>query len=63
MHPTTHLHTLKQTLEARPWLTERWLRVLVYQRRIPYRKVGGRLLFDLADIDALADAGRVEPAL
>lgn len=56
------LRTLKQTVEERPWLTERWLRRLIYERRIRYRKVGNRVLLDLADVDALAEAGRVEPA-
>jgi len=54
------LATLVQVVEARPWLTERWLRRLVAERRVAYHKCGGRLLFDLADIDALAEGGRVE---
>jgi excisionase family DNA binding protein len=41
-------------------LTERWLRRLVYERRVPFHKVGGRLLFDLEDLDKLAESGRVE---
>ena len=54
--------TLAQTLEERPWLTERYLRRLVAERRIPYHKPGGRLVFDLADIDALVENSRVEAA-
>ena len=56
-----HLVTLAQAVEARPWLTERFLRRLVAERRVPYFKVGGKLLFDLDDLDALAERGRVEP--
>ncbi len=59
---TRRLATLTQVVEARPWLTERWLRRLVAERRVAYHKCGGRLLFDLDDIDALAEAGRVEAA-
>jgi excisionase family DNA binding protein len=54
------LVTLSQAVEARPWLTERWLRRLVYERRIAFHKVGRRLLFDLRDLDQLTESGRVE---
>ena len=57
-----NLLTLPQVVEARPWLTERYLRRLVYEKRVAYHRVGGRLLFDLADLDALAERGRVEAA-
>jgi hypothetical protein len=33
---------------------------MVAERRIAYHKVDGRVLFDLADLDAYAEAGRVE---
>jgi excisionase family DNA binding protein len=56
------LVTLPMAIEERPWLTERWLRRLVAERRVPFHKVGGRLLFDLDDLDKWAEAGRVEPA-
>jgi hypothetical protein len=56
------LVTLQQAVEQRPWLTERWLRRLVYERRVPFHKVGNRLVFDLADLDALVERGRVERA-
>ena len=58
------LVTLLQALELRPWLTERWLRRLVAERRVPYTKLPGssRLLFDLDDLDQLAESGRVEKA-
>lgn len=58
---TRQLVTLPQALEQRPWTTEPFLRRLVKERRIPFHKAGGRLLFDLADLDAYAEAGRVEP--
>ena len=56
------LVTLQQAVEQRPWLTERWLRRLVYERRVPFHKVGNRLVFDLADLDTLVEQGRVERA-
>ena len=64
MRPETHtrqLRTLPQVLEERTWTTEPFLRRLVKERRIPFHKAGGKLLFDLADIDAYAERGRVEP--
>jgi hypothetical protein len=57
---TVQLVSLRQAVEARPWLTERHLRRLVAERRLAYSKVGGKLVFDLADIDGLVVAGRVE---
>ena len=57
---TRHLVTLPQAIHERPFLSERWLRRLVAERRISFHKAGGRLLFDLEDIDKWADAGRVE---
>jgi hypothetical protein len=55
------LVTLRQAVEARPWLSERLVRRLVAERRVPFHKVASRLLFDLADLDAFAESGRVEP--
>ncbi len=43
----------------RPWATVRWLRRLVYEHRIPFHKVGGKVLVDLADLDDFAELGRV----
>jgi len=57
---TAQLRTIAQAVEERPWLTERWARRLIYERRIAFRKVGSRVLLDLADVDALADAGLVK---
>jgi excisionase family DNA binding protein len=54
------LYPLKEVTEHRPWATERKLRRLVAEHRIPYHKVGASVLIDLEDVDALAEAGRVE---
>lgn len=55
---------LDQLLEARPFLTERWVRRLVFERRIPFAKLGNgpkaRLLFDLVAVDAMVENGRIE---
>jgi excisionase family DNA binding protein len=50
---------LQQAAEARSWLTLRYGRRLVAEGRIPHYKVGGKVLVDLADVDALAARGRV----
>lgn len=42
-------------------VNENGLRRLVKQREIPFYKVGGRLRFDLAEIDTWLDANRVGP--
>jgi excisionase family DNA binding protein len=59
--------TLTRAVELRPWAANRgkgdplrWLRRQVADRKIPYYRVGNRVLIDLEDLDALADAGRVE---
>lgn len=44
-----------------PWATTRYLRRAVAERRVPHHKIRGRVWFDAADLDAHADAGRVEP--
>jgi excisionase family DNA binding protein len=38
----------------------RHIRLLIQQRRVPYFKVGGKIRFDLADLDAWLDANRIE---
>ena len=58
---TRQLRTLHQVVEERPWATERFLRRLVAEHRVPFYKLGGKLLFDLDDLDAYAERGRVEP--
>jgi excisionase family DNA binding protein len=45
----------------RPWCTGRFARRLVQERRIPFHKVGGKILVDLDDLDELAERGRIEP--
>jgi excisionase family DNA binding protein len=42
-------------------ITPRHLRQLVADRRIRHYKVGGRLRFDRADLDAFLISGRREP--
>ncbi len=58
--PPRQLVPLKQVPEHRPWTTERLLRRLVAEKRIPFHKMGASVLIDLADLDALAEAGRVD---
>jgi hypothetical protein len=53
--------TLKQAIEQRPWLTERWLRRAVQERRLPFFKVDGKLVFNLADLDGYVETNRVTP--
>lgn len=61
---TRTLVPLKEVQHHRPWATERLLRRLVYERRIPFHKLGpgerARVFLDLADVDTYAEAGRVE---
>lgn len=59
--PHRQLVTLKAATEVRSWLTERYGRRLIAERRLPYYKVGGRVLIDLHELDALVEASRVEP--
>ena len=62
------LVSLNEAVVERPWATTtgndptRWLRRLVSERRIPFYKAGGRVLVDLDDLDAFAQAGRVDSA-
>jgi excisionase family DNA binding protein len=42
---------------------ERFIRRLVAQRRIRFYKVGRYIRFDIADLDAFIETGRVEPWL
>ena len=55
------LVTLSQAVSARPWLTVRLLRHLVSQRRVPFYKPAGRILFDLGELDEWAENARVAP--
>ncbi len=49
--------------ELAAWLniTERHVRRLVQERRIPFRRVGGRIRFVRAEIQARLDANRHGP--
>lgn len=42
-------------------VSPRWIRRAVFERSIRYRKIGKFVRFDVADLDALADAGVQEP--
>jgi len=53
--------TVAQAGDAYPALGERYFRRLIAQHRIRYFKVGARVLLHPDDIQALIDAGRVEP--
>lgn len=55
------LVALQKVPEERPWVTERRLRRFVSEKRVPFFKIDGRIFFDLADLDAYAEAGKVEP--
>jgi excisionase family DNA binding protein len=52
--------------EHRPWATTRYVRRLVYERRIPHYKMGesrsARVLIDLDDLDRFVEASRVDAA-
>lgn len=56
------LRTIKQVTVERPWASERWLRRAIYEKRFRYFKVDGRVLIDLADLDAYAERGQVDAA-
>jgi hypothetical protein len=51
------LLTLHQLVETCPWLTERWVRSMVADGRLPRRKIGNRLLFRLDDLAPLIQLG------
>lgn len=55
------LTPLKQVPQHRTWATERVLRRMVAEKRIPYHKCGGKVLIDLVDLDNYTEAGRIEP--
>lgn len=42
--------------------TERFIRRLVADRRVVFYKVGRHIRFNIADLEAFVQAGRVEPA-
>jgi hypothetical protein len=57
---TRNLVPLIDVPKHRPWTNVRWLRRAVYEHRLPYHKVIGKVLIDLDDIDAFAEHGRVD---
>jgi hypothetical protein len=59
-HPRKLVPLVKVPTE-RPFYTTRWLRRAVYERTVPFHKIGGRVFFDLDDLDDIAERGRVEP--
>ena len=54
------LATIRQVMEERPFLTERWLRRLRAERRVPTWEAGGRVLFDLNELDSYIESSRRE---
>jgi excisionase family DNA binding protein len=56
------LVSVRQAEEQREWARERFVRRLIFEKRIPYHKVGGKVFVDLADLDAYAERGRVAAA-
>lgn len=54
--------TVAQAAERYEFLSVRYLRRLISERRIPYVKIGGRVLVDTNDIDAMLAANRHEVA-
>jgi excisionase family DNA binding protein len=52
---------LRDVANHRPWATERYCRRLVAERRVAFTKVGARVLIALEDLDALTEAGRIDP--
>jgi hypothetical protein len=43
------------------WATERYLRRLVAERRIPFYKPDFKIMIDLTDLDTYLEGGRIEP--
>jgi hypothetical protein len=43
------------------WATERYLRRLVAERRIPFHKPTFKVMIDLTDLDIYLERGRIEP--
>ena len=56
------LATIPQVLDQRPYATERWLRRLRAERRIPTYVAAGRVLFDLDALDQYVESTRDKSA-
>lgn len=57
---TRQLVPLTKVEEHRPWCSTRLARRLVSERRVAFHRIGGRVYLALEDLDAYAEAGRVE---
>lgn len=56
-----NLVLLTDVQKHRPWIPSlKWLRRGVYEGWLPYHKVRGRVLIDLADLDRMVEEGRHE---
>ncbi len=62
LSPPRRLVPLTEVPKYRPWANVRWLRRFVYEHRLAYHKVAGRVLIDLDDLDEMAERGRVDAA-
>lgn len=59
MEEPSDIVTLRQLVEARPFLSERWIRSLLSSGDLSaYSRLGGRLLFRLTDVDAVVEGAR-----
>lgn len=54
------VRTIPQVEAERPWASQRYLRRLIFERRVPFYKVGRRVLISLAELDELVASGRIE---
>ena len=57
-----NLRTIPQVIEDRPYLTERFLRRLRAERRVPTYSAGGGVLFDLDALDEYVESTLIDPA-
>jgi hypothetical protein len=61
----SELLTLRQLVETRPYLTERWVRSMVARpdptQRLPHYKPGGKLLFDPVEVEVWLRRNHVGP--
>jgi hypothetical protein len=54
------LATIPQVREAMPFVSERWLRRLRAERRVPTYSAAGRVLFDLEELERYIESTRVD---
>lgn len=56
------LGTVRQHAEGQfSYLGARYLRRLIEERRVPFYKIGGKVLLSAADVAGYVAAGRIEP--